>query len=406
MEKKALYDLLNKASADTKKSLNKEEQKKYRSILFEALKEEGINDENVYFITSGIRFKSANTFATWCCGLQNEAQLAAYEYLTKSRAFNSMENAVKLRFVLMTIAYFVSEQNSNQIIVCDLFHSIVDYSLKKDGKRLSDIGKIFQHNFMNELKYSAKLPVIAEFGFSQEYTVALMEFLNQAVEEISPKGDEEITRRNILRDWVRKNSTVNGLSDEKLENIPKVESEKQDVCNSGLDSKGIMPEGEKPEFKGPLAKKIMEFAMKVDVYEQSLQKLTDEVKQKEKELAKCKMQVEKMEELYKSSSEENSELRSRLQQLAEEMSELKNREKELQDRISRQSSVIDIIDEDKDRSIVEFKNQIASALKKTYDEFVIALTMDMTVDLGLNMRDSLDDVFRKLKKQGIDIEGR
>lgn len=118
------------------------------------------------------------------------------------------------------------------------------------------------------------------------------------------------------------------------------------------------------------------------------------------------MQVEKTEELYKSSSEENAELRSRLQQLTEEMSELKNREKELQDRISRQSSVIDIIDEDKDRSIVEFKNQIASALKKTYDEFVIALTMDMTVDLGLNMRDSLDDVFRKLKKQGIDIEGR
>ena len=54
MEKKVLYDLLDKASADSKKSLNKEEQKKYRSILFEALKEEGINDENVYFITSGI----------------------------------------------------------------------------------------------------------------------------------------------------------------------------------------------------------------------------------------------------------------------------------------------------------------------------------------------------------------
>ena len=49
---------------------------------------------------------------------------------------------------------------------------------------------------------------------------------------------------------------------------------------------------------------------------------------------------------------------------------------------------------------------IFNSLKKTYDEFVIALTMDMTVDLGLNMRDSLDDVFRKLKKQGIDIEGR
>lgn len=406
MNKKTLYELLNKASADTKKSLNKEEQRKYRSTLLEVLKEEGMNDESVYFITSGIRFKSANTFATWCCGLQNEEQMKAYEFLIKSRAFNSMDNAVKLRFTLMAIAYFISEQNSNQIIVCDLFHSIVDYSLKKDGERLSYVGKIFQHNFMNELKHDTKLPIISEFGFSQEYTVALMEFLNQAVESISPKGDEEITKRNILRDWVKRNSVVNIMLDENSENTKKVESKKQDVSVSYIENKTTGSDGERPNIKGPLAKKIMEFAMKVDVYEQSLQKLSDEVKQKEKELAKSKMQVEKTEELYKASSEENAELRSRLQQLTEEMSELRNREKELQDRVSRQSSVIDIIDEDKDRSIVEFKNQIASTLKKTYDEFVIALTMDMTVDLGLNMRDSLDDVFRKLKKQGIDIEGR
>lgn len=405
MDKKELYELLNKANADTKKSLNKEEQKKYRTILFEMLKEEGMNDESVYFITSGIRFKSANTFATWCCGLQNEAQMAAYEFLVNSHAFNSMDNAVKLRFVLMAIAYFISEQNANQIIVCDLFHSIVDYSLKKDGKRLSDVGKIFQNNFMNELKHGTKLPVISEFGFSQEYTVALMDFLNQAVENVSPKGDEEITRRNILRDWIRKNSIVSSLP-EGSENTKKVDSVKQEASAVPAEVKRTDSEREKPEIQGTLAKKIMEFAIKVDVYEQSLQGLSDEVKQKEKELAKCKMQVEKTEELYKASSIENAELRTKLQQLTDEMSDLRRREQELQDRVSRQSSVIDIIDEDKDRSLIEFKNQIASALKKTYNEFVIALTMDMTVDLGLNMRDSLEDVFRKLKKQGIDIEGR
>lgn len=405
MDKKALYELLDKASANTKKSLNKEEQKKYRTILYEILKEEGLNDENIYFITSGIRFKSANTFATWCSGLQNEAQMTAYEMLVKSRAFNSMDNVVKLRFTLMAIANFISEQNVNQIILCDLFHSIVDYSLKKDGKRLADIGKVFQQYFMNELKYSAKLPAISEFGFSQEYTVTLMEILNQAIEGISPKGDEEITRRNILRAWIKRNSAVSSLVDN-TDNTKKGEDEKPKVSVEHAETKRTDSDVERPNIKGTLAKRIMEFAIKVDVYEQSLQSLSDEVKQKEKELAKYKMQIEKTEELYKESSKENAELRSRLQKLSEEISELKTKEEELQDRVSRQSSVIDIIDEDKDRSLLEFKNQIASALKKTYNEFVIALEMDMTVDLGLNMRDSLDDVFRKLRKQGIDIEGR
>ena len=41
MDKKVLYDLLNKSKADSKKSLNKEEQKKYRTVLLELMKEEG-----------------------------------------------------------------------------------------------------------------------------------------------------------------------------------------------------------------------------------------------------------------------------------------------------------------------------------------------------------------------------
>lgn len=407
MDKKVLYDLLNKAKADSKKSLNKEEQKKYRTVLLELLKEEGLNDETIFCITSGVKFKSANTFSIWCSGLQNEEQLAAYEELMKSRAFNSLDNPAKLRFALTTIANLVSEQNANQIIVGDLFHSIVDYSLKKDGNRLNDIGNIFQNNFMNELKYGAKLPVIADFHFTPEYTTALMELLTQAVEAISPKGDEEITRRNTLREWLKKNAVTN--SDVSLDrNVNKgktPDSKKEFSCDGG--NKNLTTEEEnKIEIKGSLAKKIYEFAVKVDVYEQNIQNFSDELKQKEKEIAKCKTQIEKTEELYKASSTENRELRSKLEQATEMISELQIREKELQDRVNRQSSVIDIIDEDKDRSLIEFKNQIASALKKIYNEFVVAQTMDMTVELGLNMRDSLDDVFRKLKKQGIDIEGR
>ena len=32
--------------------------------------------------------------------------------------------------------------------------------------------------------------------------------------------------------------------------------------------------------------------------------------------------------------------------------------------------------------------------------------MDMTVDLGENMRDMVEDIFKKLEKCGVDIKGR
>lgn len=61
-DKKVLYALLNKANVDSKKSSNKEEREKYKSVLLESLKE-GLNDETDFCITPSIKYRSANTFS-------------------------------------------------------------------------------------------------------------------------------------------------------------------------------------------------------------------------------------------------------------------------------------------------------------------------------------------------------
>ena len=407
MDKKIMAELLTKANEGSKKSLNKEEQKEYRTTLLTCLKEEGLTEENIHYIVKGIRFRSPYTYCVWSCELGGDEQTNAYEMLIKSKVFTSLDNPMKLRFALMSIAILLANPQGSQEVICDLFYSLVDYSYKKDGKRLSDISKLFQSNFLDELKQNTRLPKLSEYNFTQEYLQKLLVLLNEAVEGIVPKGDEEITRRNALRSWIKQNSVEkctleNNQKPEKIDD--KNETEKVEGTQKGntISDERITT----PSFSGALAKRLYEIAVKIDVYEQNLQLSADELKQRDKEIAKLKTKYEKVQEDYAKACDENTALRSQVAESERIQTELQSRVSSLQERISAQSSVIDIIDEDKDRSIVEFKNQVASSLKKTYDELIRSMEMEMTVDLGLNIRDLLDDVFRKLKKQGIDIEGR
>ena len=57
-------------------------------------------------------------------------------------------------------------------------------------------------------------------------------------------------------------------------------------------------------------------------------------------------------------------------------------------------------------NVTEEKNRIASALKTEYADFMRSLDMPMTEDLFLNYRDSIENIFRILKRNGIDVASR
>ena len=59
-----------------------------------------------------------------------------------------------------------------------------------------------------------------------------------------------------------------------------------------------------------------------------------------------------------------------------------------------------------DANVQEEKNRIASALKMQYKDFISSLDMPMTEELFLNYRDTIADVFKILKKNGIDVASR
>ena len=162
----------------------------------------------------------------------------------------------------------------------------------------------------------------------------------------------------------------------------------------------------KEEITSALGKRLLEMAKSMDTFDRLFRETEESCKKKEREISRLKTSHDKLEVLYNTSVDENTALRKELAEVKSQYEECSRMNKELEERVSRQVSVIDVYDQDKANAKTELLNQIATALKKIYADFKVAETMDMTLDLGENMRDSLDDVFRKLKKLGIDIEGR
>ncbi len=395
-----LSALLEKANNDSKKSLTKDEQKEYRLFLLDTLKSSGITDDNIYYIVSGLKYGTVNCFANWNRGFDSEKKVENLGKLTMSSNVKSQDNVVKLRLYLSLLISELNEKEINDGIVGELLHSLDEFSYKKDGTRLSDLGKIFKNCFMLEMRRDTTFPDLTKYNFSREYLVQLVLFFEEAINSLSPKGDEEIDKRNALRKWIQKEAEKASIEKNGSE------QEKESIDGNSENLKGTQAVKKGTETEGVLAKKLIELAQSVDGIEKRYHESLEEIKQKDREISRIKTDRDKLESLCKAGNEENDELRKELLEVRKQLEECQKERKELEDRVSRQVSVIDVYDHDKANTKTEIQNQIAAALKKIFDDYKVAENMPMSIDLGENMRDSLDDVFRKLKKLGIDVEGR
>lgn len=406
MGKEVIQELLEKANADSKKSLTKEEQRKYRDALIECLKETGIDNDTVSFYISGVKYNSTSSFVVWNRAFNEKEQAENFEKLMNNEKLKSLDNVGKLRVAFSLLVSELGENPQNDIIVGEIFHWLVELSYKKDGTRLSNLGVIFKTCFMNNINYNFKLPSLDKFGFTKEYLHSLLQLLEEAVDNSAPKGEKEIVCRNNIRDWVRREKEKSGLfegePDASGTNIRKdviTIPRKPDILGKAVGNKQV-------SGKNGVAKKLIAIANEIESIDNELIAAREDLKKSEKEISKLNMEIKKSSDLYRASIDENTKLRMEIAEEKKKSSELESANKELEDRVNRQVGVIDIYDQDKANTKDEILNQIAASLKKIYTDYKTAENMEMTLDLGENMRDSLDDVFRKLKKIGIDIEGR
>ena len=87
--------------------------------------------------------------------------------------------------------------------------------------------------------------------------------------------------------------------------------------------------------------------------------------------------------------------------------QIKDKEIEkLKNEIEKQNSVLSVFSEDKQNAQSAQLNSIASKLRAEYLDFQDATEMEMTIDLGENLREQIKSIFKILSKSGINADRR
>jgi len=404
MENSILNELLEKANKDgKKKDFSKMDQKIYRNEFLKILSQEGINEDIVAYFVKGIKCGTAGALMSWMNNIPEEKLFSTYQSILQSKTFAELDTVTQFRISLALCATFLCGADRYDMVVADLMKNFEQLSRKKDGKRLTDLSKLFKGYFMDNMQDRMQLPVLAKYHFEDEYEKKLVEMLREAIEGISPRDEYEIDRRNLLRKWVNVNMGADTYS-------PNVGEENNNE-KADFTQKTAQPTVQQLTFQGDdingdLARKLLELAKAVSVCETENKTARDIITEKDTEISRLGMLISKCQGQIRDLKAEIDSLSKTIADCKEQMDVTIKENQELQDRVGRQSEVLNVFDQDKDNFKTELLNQIATGLKNVYMDYKVAENMDMTIDLGLNMRDALQDVFRKLNKLGVDIEGR
>ena len=78
--------------------------------------------------------------------------------------------------------------------------------------------------------------------------------------------------------------------------------------------------------------------------------------------------------------------------------------KNLENQIESLEKMIDALTGNNSKQVTILANKIKSGLQIEYTDFQDALEIPMTIELGENLREQLKNIFRVLKKLGIEFE--
>ena len=212
-------------------------------------------------------------------------------------------------------------------------------------------------------------------------------------EKLSGKVElEETTEKNIDQQEEKKNS-------DKI-NVPIQENQEK---NS---------EKLSTQTKKESGKKILENIVQIEVkYAESLENINLEITQLKKQFNKVLRDNEKFKKEHIKSEEVISDLEFEKIKLKENNKILNKTIEDLEEALQKQKEqIIDMnkfketIIKNKEKEYEEQFNKLAAKLKLEYRDYCDAEDIEMTIDLGENMREQLGAVFSILERNGLDLD--
>ena len=413
------YSKLEELVAIEKKSnASKEKREMFCDELLTLLKQEGFSNSAQKYIKSGFSFCGAKPLALYIAS--KDDTFACLKELITTDMFKGNENKISHKIAVSLFEFFCNGSFSDKSMAIELINQIPVTGRDKNKKYAKDVPKIFEKYFVSQIKESTALPNDFSLeSFSEknirEYMQAVLPYMIE-----SEKINDQI--KNTVNEWANESFGLEG----KFMNIEKnINSVTPHTKQNDMPS--IYENNEDTKQKSISMEEIVKCKNTLEmcpaIIDELLHRINDSNNATKKAEKRNKELNELLIDLNKRIDEKNSAIKKLEEKIAHSDNVVKKLESSILDyqrdirinnneintlkgKLDTQNSVISVYSADKEKSESEILNAIASKLKSQFKDFNSARNESMSEALGENFRYQIEEIFKILKKSGIDVEGR
>jgi len=397
----AYSQLDNLMKIPKKGDASKEKKEEYRKIMFTLLSEDGYTPVAERYFFEGFSFCGALPVFDYIQNLDDTAKFKFITEITRGTMYDNNEKGTTLKILIHLLSLFIVNSSQNFETIGLLVRCIPSKAKTKTGKISNDLSTIIEKYFVSELRTGSNFPDLQKIFSNNDMQTEFTSLFTDALRKNNAKKEINPEIYDVIFNWLgTKKLDLNEQGKERNQQIPKVK----------FNVKSLLHFEETLKSELIVIPQVVEYVANLESELSKIEATKSDVTKKYNLLDHDKKMLEENNAHLKTSNEsltsENRKIRSELNRLNEDITSQKKEILSLKEESDNQKSIISTYSSDKQNSLNEQLNGIASKLKTHYLNYKDAAEMQMNLELGENLRNLMGDIFKTLAKSGIDIEGR
>lgn len=419
-----ILDSLMKAKKEKKKKEPTiKEKEAFRSAWLSLVADAGLTGSAEQFLYEGFAFCGAEPFYAYL--IQTEDQNATLAEMFSGKYYG-IDSNVSFRLVAHLLALMLNN-NATRNILAPIIKRLPGACVNKDKKRLGTAEKTFEKYFLAELHPDVELCPLADIGTKPVFIKEFVTLVSSIMDGIENAGSAKgVVVKNIakIRKWLADYDTSQSAStDTKAEQLIPAST------IVAAEKVKIVSVADNPPEDRVQAPKVIVTQPKEEASVDMIAYLTELLGKAAKATAVVKsestQQRVKIDALTQTLESEQSKLRGANQQIADLQDTITELRKKLsaaegdifvlRQTVEQRDAVIaeknaeiaervkmaEVLSRDRSKQADESLQRLASKIRVEYRDFVDALDVPISCDLGENLRLQLQSIFDILEKGGM-----
>ena len=419
-----ILDSLMKAKKEKKKKEPTiKEKEAFRSAWLSLVADAGLTGSAEQFLYEGFAFCGAEPFYAYL--IQTEDQNATLAAMFSGKYYG-IDSNVSFRLVAHLLALMLNN-NATRNILAPIIKRLPGACVNKDKKRLGTAEKTFEKYFLAELHPDVELCPLADIGTKPVFIKEFVTLVSSIMDGIENAGSAKgVVVKNIakIRKWLADyDASQSASTDTKAEQLIPAST------IVAAEKVKIVSVADNPPEDRVQAPKVIVTQPKEEASVDMIAYLTELLGKAAKATAVVKsestQQRAKIDALTQTLESEQSKLRGANQQIADLQDTITELRKKLSAaegdifvlrqtveqrdaviaeknaEIAERVKMVEVLSRDRSKQADESLQRLASKIRVEYRDFVDALDVPMSCDLGENLRLQLQSIFDILEKGGM-----